>query len=86
MYQSICHSHQVNPRHEQGAHPAGHVHCIEQGIADGRVLVKVITQAAHTQHLQRYRRSKTAQHSQKKGIGFFSDKRSTGILGPTAVQ
>jgi hypothetical protein len=35
--------HQVNPSHEQGAHPAGHVHCIEQEVADGLVPVKAIT-------------------------------------------
>ena len=38
MYQSICHPHQVDPRHEQGAHP-GHADCIEQGAAEGLVPV-----------------------------------------------
>ena len=39
MYQSICHPQHVNPRHEQGAQPAGHADCIEQGAADGLVPV-----------------------------------------------
>ena len=33
----MCHSHQINPSHEQGAHPAGHADHIEQGAADGLV-------------------------------------------------
>ena len=37
MYQNICHSHQENASHEQGAHPAGHADRIEQGAADGFV-------------------------------------------------
>ena len=39
MYQSICHLHQGNPSHEQGAHPAGHADGIQQGDADGLVPV-----------------------------------------------
>ena len=39
MYQSIYNSQQVNPRHEQGAQPAGHADHIEQGAADGLVPV-----------------------------------------------
>ena len=35
----IYHSHQVNPGHEQGAHPARHADRIEQGAADGLVPV-----------------------------------------------
>jgi hypothetical protein len=79
--------HQVNPSHEQGAHPAGHVHCIEQEVADGLVLFKAITassmQSASCKDTEDQKLYNTAN---KKGIDFFSDKRSTGILGPTAVQ
>ena len=39
MYLRNCYPHQENPSHEQGAHPAGHADCIEQGVADGLVLV-----------------------------------------------
>ena len=35
----IYHSHQVNPSHEQGAHPAEHADHKEQGAADGLVTV-----------------------------------------------
>ena len=39
MYLRNCYPHQENPRHKQGAHPAGHADHIEQGAADGLVLV-----------------------------------------------
>ena len=86
MYIRASHPHQVNPSHEQGAHPTGYADRIEQGAADG--LVPVIGHTASRRHSEsaKIQKSKNCRAQPWKEIDFFLANRSTSILGPMAVE
>jgi len=86
VYQCMCYPHQVNPSHEQGAHPTGHADHIEQGAADGLVLI--IDHIASRRHSEsaKIQNTKNCRAQPWREIDLFLANRPTSILGLMAVK